>query len=25
MKALDQPPEQIGIPPELGKFQIFKR
>lgn len=28
MKALDQPPEQIGIPPALGglgKFQLFKK
>jgi hypothetical protein len=25
MHALDQPTEQIGIPPELGKFQIFNR
>jgi hypothetical protein len=25
MKALDQPPEQIGIPPDLGKLQIFKK
>lgn len=25
MKALDHPTEQVGIPPELGKFQIFKR
>jgi hypothetical protein len=25
MKALDQPPEQIGFPPNLGKLDIFKK
>lgn len=25
MKALDHPTEQVGIPPELGKFQLFKK